>query len=55
MKQVNRDFLKDVFSDKKKLLKKNQVSYINVPAWDELAVKKLWPDMKQDKNMAVYF
>lgn len=26
-----------------------------MPAWDELAVKKLWLDMKNDAKMAIYF
>ena len=41
--QVNKDFLKKVFIDEKKLLKKKAVDYISVPHWDELAVNKLWP------------
>ena len=53
--QVNKDFLKAVFCDEKKLFKKNQVNFIHVPAWDELAVKKLWPDMKKDAKMSLYF
>lgn len=54
-KQVNKDFLKAIFADEKKLLKKKEVDFIHVPQWDELAVKKLWPDMKQDPKMAIYF
>jgi hypothetical protein len=52
---VNKDFLKQVFTNEKRLLKKNQVSYISVPQWDELAVKRLWPDMKDDAAFAAYF
>ena len=35
-KQVNKDFLKAVFTNEKKLLKKFEVNYISVPHWDEL-------------------
>ena len=54
-KQVNKDFLKDVFEEKKKLLKKREVDYILVPDWSELAVNKLWPQMKSDAAFNIYF
>ena len=54
-KQINKDFLKKVFMDEKKLLKKKDVDYISVPHWDELAVNKLWPQMKSDVAFNIYF
>jgi len=45
---LNKDFLKEVFTNEKRLLKLNQVSRINVPLYDELSVIKLWPMMKKD-------
>ena len=54
-KQVNKDFLKAVFTNEKKLLKKSEVNYISVPHWDELAVSKLWPQMKSDPAINIYF
>jgi len=53
--QVNKDFLKKVFMDEKKLLKKKAVDYISVPHWDELAVNKLWPQMQSDAAFNIYF
>jgi len=53
--QVNKDFLKKVFMDEKKLLKKKAVDYISVPHWDELAVNKLWPQMQSDVAFNIYF
>ena len=53
--QVSKDFLKAVFKDEKKLLKKNQVSFVHVPGWDELSVKNLWKDLKNDSAFNVYF
>ena len=44
-----------MFSDEKRLLKKNQVSYIHVSHYDELSVKRLWIDLKEDKNFNVFF
>ena len=53
--QVTKDFLRKVFADEKKLFKKNQVSYITIPYWDELSVIRLWPDLKKDVLFNVYF
>ena len=53
--QLNKDFLKAVFADEKKLLKKKQVDYISVNHWDELSVHKLWPDLKDDAAFNIYF
>ena len=41
--QVNKDFLKQVFAGEKMLLKKKAVTTIEVPHYDELSVRKLWP------------
>ena len=40
---INKDFLKQVLTEEKKLLPLNQVKYVNVPRYDELSVKKFWP------------
>ena len=40
---VGKDFLKQVFSGEKMLLKKKAVTTIEVPQYDELSVRKLWP------------
>ena len=46
---LNKDFLKEVFTEEKKLLRLDQVKRICVPLYDELAIKKLWPMMKNDE------
>lgn len=53
--QVNKDFLKSIFLDEKKLFKKKKIEYIKVPHWDELPVKKLWGDLKDDAAFSIYF
>ena len=53
--QVNKDFLKQVFTDEKLLLKKKNVDYIDVPKYDELSVKNLWPSLAKDKKFVVFF
>ena len=44
-KMMNKDFLKQVFADDKKLFEINKVKFINVPHYDELSIKKFWPKM----------
>ena len=52
---VNKDFLKAVLAGKKQLLKKQEVSYITVPHYEELSVKALWPDLKKDGEFLQFF
>ena len=52
---MNKDFLKAVFKDEKRLLKKKQVDYVSVPHWEEISVKNLWPDLKNDDNFTIFF
>ena len=40
---INKDFLKQVFDGQKRLLGMNEVRRVNVPHYDELSVKNLWP------------
>jgi hypothetical protein len=44
-----------VLKNEKRLLKKNAVNYIHVPAYDELSVKRLWEDLKDDVEFMVFF
>ena len=47
---MNKDFLKEVLTENKSLLRLDQVCIINVPLYDELSVINIWPMMKQDKK-----
>ena len=40
---LNKDFLRQVLSEEKKLFKLSQVKWIEVPKFDELSVKSLYP------------
>jgi len=51
---VNKDFLKAVFKEEKGLLKLSEVKFKNVPFYDELAVKKIWPDVQEDPEVMFY-
>ena len=53
--QVSKDFLKQVFTGEKRLLKKKAVDYIHVSHYEELSVKNLWGELKEDKNFNIYF
>ena len=53
--QVNKDFLRDVFADRKSLFLKSEIKYIDVPQYDELSVKNLWGGFKEDKAFMQYF
>ena len=39
----NKDFLRQVLAEEKELLPINNVRFINVPHYDEISVKSLWP------------
>ena len=53
--QVTKEFLKGVLQGQKKLLKMSEVRFINVPAFDEIAVKYLYSDVIKKEGMAQYF
>ena len=53
--QVNKDFLWQVFAEEKILLKKKNVEYVHVSHYQELSVKNLWKDLKDDQIFNVYF
>lgn len=52
---VNKDFLKQVLGDEKKLLPIAECRFINVPKYDELSVKGIYPLFQEDAEMMQYF
>ena len=52
---MNKDFLKEVLVGKKDLLRKSVVVTVMVPHYDELSVRRLWPDLKKDPDFSKYF
>ena len=52
---INKDFLKEVFAEEKDLLELKEVSWINVPLFEELSVINIWPMTKEDKQIKKYF
>ena len=54
-KVINKDFLKAVLAGQKQLLKKVDVLTIEVPRYDELSVKNIYPQFKKDPIIMNYF
>ena len=52
---LNKDFLKEILINEKKLLRLSEVRRICVPLYDELAVINLWPMMKSDEQFMKHF
>ena len=42
-KMINKDFIKQVLTEEKRLLALDKVKYVNMPRYDELSVRKFWP------------
>ena len=53
-KMLNRDFMKQLLVEDKKLLELCKVIHVTVPRFDELSVKKFWPLMQKDAAFMVY-
>ena len=54
-KQVTKDFLKLVLRGHKKLLKMNEVRFINVPMYDEIGLVHIYEDVRTLPLMVDYF
>ena len=42
---LTKDYAKDIFAEKKELIKKKNVLQIDVPKFDELSVKNLYDEL----------
>lgn len=51
---INKDFLKQILIEEKKLLSLEDLKQINIPKYDELSVKNLLPKLKEDKAFMLY-
>ena len=50
-----KDYAKEIFSERKCLMKKKDVLYIEVPKYDELSVKNMYDKLLKLPGMAEYF
>ena len=55
IKNMTKDWLRAVFQEQKRLLKKHQVNYVHVPKYDELSVKRMWGDLQKDEKFNLFF
>ena len=51
---VNKDFLRQVFVEEKRLLSLSDVRWIEMPRYDELSVTNLYPKLKADPQIMLY-
>ena len=51
---LNKDFIKLVLVEKKKLLPLSEVKHVHIPKYEELSVKKLWPLTWNVEDFMVY-
>ena len=51
---LNKDFIKLVLVEKKKLLSMSEVKQFHITKYDELSVKKLWPLMFKVESFMIY-
>ena len=47
--------MRQIFTNEKRLLKKKDVDYIHVSHYEELSVKNLWKELKNDPQFNIYF
>ena len=52
---MTKDFLRELLSGQKQLMKKAEVRAVQVPMYDELSVRRLWPEMRKDPIFLSYF
>ena len=52
---LNKDFLKEILVNQKRLFKLSEVKSICVPLYDELSVVKLWPMMQSEPEFMKFF
>ena len=50
----NKDFLKKIMKDEKRLLKRKDVNEVVIPLFDELKVQDVWARYKQDERINIY-
>lgn len=49
---ITKDHMKSILTEEKAFLKMHQVKFVNVPAFDEIGVKKLYDKVVQRPNMS---
>ena len=56
VKDLSTEFVKDILSGKKALLKLSSVLFVkNVPFWEEFTARNVWNSIKNDRRTNKYF
>jgi hypothetical protein len=50
-KYINKDFLKQILADEKKLLPMSEIKPLNIPRYDEISFKGLLKEALEDKEI----
>ena len=51
----NKDMMRSLLNDEKKIFSMAEIRPINVPKYDELSVKNIYPSIKDDAELMQYF
>ena len=51
---MNKDFLKQVIQGEKHLLRKAEVKHVDIPHYEELSVRNIYPMFKVNKRVMQY-
>ena len=53
-KKTTMRFIRDYLEGKKSLLKTEEITFFNVPPYEELAVKEIFEQVREDPNIMMY-
>ena len=51
---ITKDFIRQVLAAEKELLKMSELRQVNVPKYDELSVKNIFPNLKDNPTFMVH-
>ena len=54
MRMVNKDHMRKILLEEKRFMPLEDVKTVNMPKWDELSVKHMWPKMKAIEGFMLY-
>jgi hypothetical protein len=54
MKGTKIGFMRDILSGEKSYLRSNEVNHMNVPLFQEISVKNIYPDAMRDEAIRKY-
>ena len=52
---VNKDFIRQILQEEKELMELDSVRCVNMPMYDELSVKNIWPHVQGNPRIMRFF